>query len=327
MRFGIVAFGTILALSGVLLAPRPTGATETIEVTFQTIDAPGADNTFAIGISNKGDIVGYYTYPPRDANGYEASNVFVLDAGDFSTFAYPGAYYSYGNGINDSQVVVGNCKVEAYGTLGTCQNYYGTMQGWVTANLGGSFSLLNFPTGALPNATQAQGINNKGQIVGVFEHGSGIGTSGYLLSKGSYTTVNPPGAPTSAANGINDAGQIVGYFCPTASCQGFLLSGIGGTYTTISFPGAYATYAAGINNLGDVVGYFYCCASGPAQGFVFHSKTGAFELISDPLGFGGASPYGSGTFATGINDAGQVVGYYIDSSGAAHGFIAREKQF
>jgi hypothetical protein len=38
-------------------------------------------------------------------------------------------------------------------------------------------------------------------------------------------------------------------------------------------------------------------------------------LFSDPLGV-------DGTYASGINDSGEIVGTYYDSSGIAHGFIA-----
>jgi probable HAF family extracellular repeat protein len=43
--------------------------------------------------------------------------------------------------------------------------------------------------------------------------------------------------------------------------------------------------------------------------------TYTFSTITDPFGVNGNS------VATGINDAGQIVGYYSDSKGATHGFL------
>src|SRR5208282_5850118 len=60
-----------------------------------TIDAPGANETQARGISDSGQIVGFYSFPPADSAGHEATNTFVLSGGSFSTFSYPGAYSTY----------------------------------------------------------------------------------------------------------------------------------------------------------------------------------------------------------------------------------------
>lgn len=276
---------------------------------FKTIDVPGATNTFAMGINNAGQIVGYYSYPPKDPNGHEAENVFVLSGGNFSTFGYPGSYYTAGYGINNSGQIVGTCEVEFYGTFGTCQDFYGVVEGWVDAD--GSFTTVSFP-GAIANATSANGINDSGQVVGQYELPSG-NLYGYLLSAGSYTTVSPTGATGSGAQGINNAGHIVGSDC-SGSCNqvsGFLESG--GNFTTIAVPGAVRTYAIGINNSDDVVGQYANNVSGPFQAFLW--SDGQFELLSDPHG-------AARTSAAGINDAGQIVGFYVDAKGVSHGFVA-----
>jgi len=275
--------------------------------TFTAIDVPGASSTFAEGINNQGQIVGAYSYPPADQDGHQARNVFVLTNGSFSTFGYPGAYYSIGYGINNAGQIVGICQAEYYGTFGPCQDFYGIAEGWVKT--GGSYATVSFP-GAISYATNATGINDSGQVVGQYELPSGS-AYGYLLSGGSYTTVNPFGGVGSTANGINNAGDIVGFYCQGNCTQvGFLQSG--GNVTTITYPGASSTVAVGINNSDEVVGY-YLSAAGLYQGFLW--QAGTFVLLSDPLGV-------KGTIATGINDAGQIVGYYVDVSDVLHGFVA-----
>jgi len=65
-----------------------------------------------------------------------------------------------------------------------------------------------------PNASftaGATGINNRGQIVGVYVDSSGV-RRGFLLDKGNFSTVDFPNALETNANGINDHSQIVGWY-------------------------------------------------------------------------------------------------------------------
>jgi uncharacterized membrane protein len=257
---GAFAFAIICAL-GLMVG---LGYASCIGLTFTTIDAPGASSALASRISNSGEIVGRYSFAPPDASGKEAANAYTLANGAFSAFSYPGSYLTGASGVKNNGQIVGDCQYEVYGTLGTCQDFYGVAQGWVKT--GGTFTNVGFP-GAIPNATDALGINDSGQVVGQYELPSGA-LYGYLLSGGSYSQINPFGSPGGTAYGINNSGQIVGFYCATASCQknGFVLSG--GVYTTLAAPGAYDTIALGINNAGDVVGSFDQSAEGPYSGFI-----------------------------------------------------------
>ena len=126
-----------------------------------------------------------------------------------------------------------------------------------------------------------------------------------------YTTIDPPGSVLTQAIGINDSNQIVGaYRLAGGSDHGFLLSG--GTYTTFDFPGNI-TSAYAINNTGQIVGAYQLTGNTnatPQHGFLLSG--GAFTSIDVP----GATQ----TLATGINDAGQIVGQYNDATGT-HGFL------
>jgi uncharacterized membrane protein len=138
----------------------------------------------------------------------------------------------------------------------------------------------------------------------------------------SFTDVNYPGAVWTVAQEINDSRQIVGYYADTAGGRhGFLLSG--GTYTTIDCPSPYtiSSSAFGINNLGQIVGV--CSAPGGVSGFYGSSRSfivngGVLSFLPDaPGSYGGAS-----TAAQGINDSGQIVGWYADSCLCkGHGFL------
>ncbi len=205
--------------------------------------------------------------------------------------------------------------------------------------------------------TNANGINDAGQIVGYYADTSG--DHGFLYSGGTYATLDDPWPKgLTVATGINDAGQITGYYVDSNDTpHGFLYNGSTSTYTTIDDPlGTKGTVAFGNNAAGQIVGY-YVDSSGVDHGFLYSG--GTFITLDDPSGTGGTLAYGindlgqivggytdssgtphgflysngtyttidnslgtKGTVAAGINDAGQIVGAYIDSSGADHGFLA-----
>ena len=83
-----------------------------------------------------------------------------------------------------------------------------------------------------------------------------------------------------------------------------------GTYIQIDVPGAIWTAVSGSNTAGDIVGCY--AETGDLQhGFLLSS--GVYTTIDAP----GAEGY---TFASGINDLGQIVGYSIGSTGVT-GFL------
>jgi probable HAF family extracellular repeat protein len=72
------------------------------EITFTTIDVPGAFSTAVHGINTNGDMVGFYS---NTQNGPYHS--FIYRGGTFTPFDYPGAISTYATGINDSGLIVG----------------------------------------------------------------------------------------------------------------------------------------------------------------------------------------------------------------------------
>jgi len=176
-------------------------------------------------------------------------------------------------------------------------------QAWA---VGFTFTTINVPGARL---TEAFGINDSGQIVGSFV--DSLGTHGFLQDGATFTTIDVPGAPIflTSARGINDSGQIVGDFPGGFGRLGFLKDGA--TFTSFNFDGADLTLARGINNSGQIIGTGIL-ENGQPIGFL---KSGAtFTTIGVP----GAE---FETQAFGINDSGQIVGAFSDSSGT-HGFLA-----
>ena len=77
---------------------------------------------------------------------------------------------------------------------------------------------------------------------------------GFLLSDGTFTSVEPVGSIASCAGGINNAGHIVGTYFDGITGHGFLLSG--GSFAVIDFPGALWTSAWGVNDAGQITGAY-----------------------------------------------------------------------
>jgi hypothetical protein len=219
-------------------------------------------------------------------------------AWDFVDVKDPGAgpMGTIASGINDSGQVVG-----------TFFDNSNTRNGFSLS--GASYSTVDVPGAA---ATAATGVNNSGQITGYYTDGSG-GVHGFTQTGGSATPFDEPsGVGATRGADINGSGTVVGSYFDTGGAEhGF--SKTGASYTSFDVTGlgtALNTQASGINAAGTIVGSF---SNGTiTHGFV--DTGGAFAAISDPLGV-------NGTWATGIDNHGDIVGYYVDGGGITHGFV------
>jgi probable HAF family extracellular repeat protein len=141
--------------------------------------------------------------------------------------------------------------------------------------------------------TAAYDINDAGQIVGGYFHAYVI----YSLADGTYTLINnPSGVNGTDGYGIDDAGQIVGDYADGTLNHAFFYAG-GSSYTTLN-----GRFAWDINDSGQIVGDY-----GTSGTSAFIYSNGIYTNIS--------YPQSSLTSAQGINDNGEVVGYYQDGAG------------
>lgn len=235
-----------------------------------------------------------------------ASAAFVVTNVD-----YPGAVSTTAYKINDAGQVVG-IYIDAAGVR----------HGFLLS--GGSYSSIDCPS-PYTAGSEANGINNLGQIVGVCSAPGGIngvyGTSrSFRVDAGVLTFLSDVpagsyGGGSTFAQAINDNGDIVGWYADATLSNGhaFLLKG--GVYTTFDVPGFGSTYAYGINTAGQIVGATQPTFGGGAdRGYLLSG--GTFTMIDDPN-----AAAANGTSAMGLNDAGQIVGAYTDASNVQHGFL------
>ena len=110
------------------------------------------------------------------------------------------------------------------------------------------------------------------------------------------TTIDVPGATSTAAIGINNAGQIAGSYTNATGTHGFIDTN--GVFTTVDVPGSSFTQITSINNVGQMVGFY--------SGGVFLDTNGTFSNINVPAS---SFPIAIGTPGqVAINDSGQIVG-------------------
>lgn len=173
---------------------------------FTTLDVPfpTAIGTSAFGIDNAGDIVGFWS----DAT---TGHGFLLHAGTYTSFDYPGATFTIANALNNLGAIVG---------------FYGDTSGVYHGFLlnGGICSAIDSP-GA--TATEAYGINDAGTIVGINCLTAGCAATfetfqGFVLSSGQFSPFAIPGAVATGPVNINNAGRIVGVYHDTVGRHAFL---------------------------------------------------------------------------------------------------------
>jgi probable HAF family extracellular repeat protein len=202
---------------------------------------------------------------------------------------------------------------------------------WALALLSAALSLIVATTAAaqtptytftpinVPEAREVflTGINNAGQIVGYYEDSA---YHGLFYSDGtSFTTIDVAGYGYTVALGINNTGQIVG----RSGGDGFLLYS-DGTLTTFNvpgsgYPGYIYTEGSSINDLGQIVGdalYDNGEDIYTHDGFLYSG--GSFTTIDAP----DARQFYGDTYPRGINNAGQIVGYFDGGGGPGeHGYL------
>lgn len=287
---------------------------------FVALYAPDGSGVTPFAINEAGVIAGSY------GDEYGGHGFLRAVDGAMTIFDPPGALSTQPNGINAAGVIVGTF----YDTDYVAHGFMRTANGAIT-----TFDVPGAGTGSF-EGTLATGINASGAISGCY--GSFNAYHGFLrTSDGVIISFDPPGSSNTcavpevnnlgyAAAHINTAGEIVGtYYLPTAGfpfgaeVRGYLRSS-GGAFTGFDAatypPCCIFTYGLAINPAGLIAGY-------ENDGYdLNHSylrlANGTILTLDVPgAGFG----FNQGTLALGVNKAGQVIGWYVDSNNVSHGFL------
>ena len=278
-------------------APAPSLPLPT---SFTTLDGPQGSPTTFNGLSNSGLVAGLTSNAGVNNNFLRSADgdITSLDLGD------PAA--GMVNGVNASGTAVGVANDSAF------------------VLMGGQLTALTPPTST---ASIAFGINDSGVIVGQYTAGSK--TPGFVDKGGSFTTVTPtPAATVTNVQGVNSAGLATGFYSEDGTHQhGFLYDISSQKVTLLPDPatariqadGLVLTQFLGLNDKNEAVGY-YQTSNGSQFGFLFNLATQTYTFLDEPQ----AVPVNGVqiTQITGVNNAGEITGFYIDASGVQHGFTA-----
>jgi hypothetical protein len=175
----------------------------------------------------------------------------------------------------------------------------------------GNYTNENFPGSA---QTQVVGLNNKGDTAGFWVNGAGT-NRGFVQWNGVFASYTDPHTPAGKGSvnqllGINNAGIAVGFYNDkNGNSHAYQLNQATGVFTPIHVPGV-SVLATGINDTGAITGFATDAAG---------NTTGWLKIGTSLTSFG--FPGGSDTQALGINSKNQIVGSYLDGSGAMHGFV------
>jgi hypothetical protein len=278
-----------------------------IYTNFVTFNGPGnnAGGTTANAISNTGAIVGFSS---DNAAAPTLFTNFVLNPNQtFTSLNVFGDPLANANGINSGGTIVGSSGGDAF--------YLSS----------GTSGFLPFATGTTTSET-AFGINDHNTIVGQFVD-SGTGTTpGFVYSAGGTFTILNPVANTAVTNAqsINNNGIVAGFYSVDGVHQhGFLYNTNTGQYTLApdpSQPNLVLVQFLGINDQGIVTGYWQD-AAGNQHGLLYNINTQTYTFLDDPN-----ADLSAGvqiTQITGINDSGEIEGFYVNSAtGLQSGFYA-----
>jgi hypothetical protein len=173
----------------------------------------------------------------------------------------------------------------------------------------------NFQTVDYPGDTFTQllGINNSNEIAGY--HGVSVNQGfTYSASSQTFTSENYPGSQQTQVIAINNNPfKTSGFYILHGKTIGF--TDYKGTYTSVAYPKKPFNQLLSQNDFGQAAGYYSTTGtgSGPDTAYVYDEDGGVFEAF--------AIPNSVSAQATGINNASDVCGFYVDAANVNHGWL------
>lgn len=301
---------SMLALAVGLLAGAGAAQAATT-TTFTTLDNPG-DPTFnqLLGINNNGVISGYFG---SGAVGHPNQGYTI--APPYTTFLpanAPGSVQTQATGINAAGNITGFWSDTNTGSDAN----FGFIR-WSVNKNDVIFIDVNDPlVGGAPLVTQVLGMNAAGLAAGFYNDANGVSHGFvYNVMTSDYTPVNVANSVSDAATGINKSNLICGFWTDAKGIQhGFTKALTGGAAETFTVPGAAVTQLLGVNSNGITVGFYQMNANDITHGLTYNPANGVWNTLDNPNGI-------QGTVLNGLNDKGQIVGFYTDAAGNVHGQI------
>jgi hypothetical protein len=304
-RKSVIALVSLFFLASALLYAGAGGIT--------SFTIPGATYVDTTGINAAGTIIGLWIDRQNVRHGYILNSVTgiitVVDEPDAGTQSNDGTFIY---GINDlGQTTGGYNNANSSGVIeshGFFRDQYG------------NYTSFDAP-GAVTSA--GVGINASGVIAGSYSPNQGGNIYGFIRDvSGNITDFSVPDSIYTGVVAINSVAQIIGnYTVDNSNYYGFIRQP-SGSLITFKVPHAFQTYPQAINDAGTMTGYHgdRPGADAAKHGF-FRDNLGNITSFDAP---GAGTEETEGTYPLGINDAGDITGYYVDSNAVAHGFVRNQ---
>jgi hypothetical protein len=297
VKRSIVGVVIVLTFVAVSIAAAPP-----LTFTYSDVHAnKTAIETDTYGVNNAGVIVGDYVDSKSVQHGMILAGTKLTTVNHAACSAITGTGGISFYGVNSAGVAAGWCTSAKTGLdVGFVYNK-------------GAFTAVNFPKS---NGTQATGINDKGEVVGLYLD-SANATHGFSKIGTKYTSITVKGHTNTVAWGVNNAGQITVYATNSSgNFDSYLLTGT--TLKNINNPNAKGglgtiVHTPAPNRKGEIDGTYYDSA-GNEKGWLLHA--GKYYDVVDP---GGISR------ADGLNDKSELVGRYGTGTFGGTGFKATYK--
>lgn len=260
------------------------------------VGTPDKKSSDAVGINNRGEVVGKYYYGEDNrSQAFHYSNGVMVSLGSL------GGPDSSATGINEEGRVVGWATTSDHRTQ---------------AFIYGDGAMVSFGAFGGPY-TAATAINDKGQVVGVGTTAGNALSHAFLYEDGMITDLGTLGGKHGDATGINNNGQIVGASSldETDYRHAFLYQD--GRMIDLGTLGGRESYAFAINEKGYVVGGSDT-ASGLRRGFIY--RNGLLQDLNDLI-----DPLSDWTIigASDINEEGSITALGVRQFGWAGAYALR----
>jgi hypothetical protein len=300
----LIVFALIIAPSLAVSTKAQTQEARGPSYIFKTIDVTTLDGlsggTRLHDINDRGEIVGVLDTA-------EGPHGFLIERdGGVTAIQCPGARATVPKGINDHGEISGFLLDADF------------LHHAFLRSRDGQCLTIDFPDATL---TEGDKINNRGQLVGIYrDHDDAH--HGFLWHHDSFLTVDVPSdgvfifVTDTFLRGINTHGEIVGSFVDDFG-HAHAFFDDDGTFSVFDI--ADDTGARDINNRGDIVG-IYSGGDGIPHSFILAKR--ALTGINFPDFTEINFPDSVNTVVSGINNRGEIVGQYSDSSLQPHGFVA-----
>jgi probable HAF family extracellular repeat protein len=319
MAHGLLAAAMIAALPAVAGAEARD---------FVVLDNAGDQNfNQLLGINDSRIIVGYFgdgTLVPNNGyllvprNHYSVENFTALPSGDSAT-------ETQAIGINND---AREPRIVGFYTDAVS----GVTHGFLDSD--GTQVTVDDPQGSAPNVSapvqNLLGVNDKGQAAGFWTAGDGT-LHGFVVKFDAsakafrFTEISPSsfkGAVSTQASNITNDHLVCGFWSDKNKVSHGFYGELGDHYHTfdveIGGMKASSTQAFGCNDNGEIVGQF-ADSTGNLHGFVYRNRR--FERIDAPGSSQVAVLGVQGTLVNGVNDLGDIVGFYSDGTSKVNGFV------